>query len=288
MIYNEKDVEKKGSHSLIVQATVGCSYNKCTFCTEYKEDSFRIRDFKEIIKDLALARERTRHVDKVFISDGDPLSMDSDDLVKIMKAIKILFPENKEISIPGTARSILDKSLDELLELKKAGLDTVYMGLETGNDLILEDIAKGINKEELVLAGKKVKHSELKLHTRVMIGIGGIRYSEDHALDTARALNRIKPDVIEIEDLVLDRRTPLHIDQSGESMTLLSPSENLLELKSIIDKLQMDEDTIVKGKNISGNKVFYGVLPGDKNSLIEEIDRDILELDSDKNKDKRI
>lgn len=277
MTYKEKSIGIGEAYSLIVQATTGCSYNKCTFCSKYDKE-FKVRDFKDIVEDLAIAREHYTNINKIFISDGDALSMETEDILKILKSIELLFPENKEIYIYASAISVLDKTIEELEELKNAGLSTIYMGVETGSDMILYEIEKGVNKEELVLAGRKIKHCNIKLHTRVIAGIGGIKHSVEHSKETARILNRIRPDMISIEDMDLSKNSPMYEKVEKGGMKLLTLRETLTEIRNMIGYMKFEEDTVIESKNVSDGNVIHGVLPRDKERILNNIDESIDEI----------
>ena len=146
------------ARSLIVQVTIGCAHNTCTFCNMYKDKQFRVRKMEEIMADLQEAHDAyAAYVQKVFLADGDALIMKTEDLLTILAAVKELFPRVTRVAAYGTAQDILRKSEEELRLLKEAGLGIVYVGAETGDDEILEYIHKGVTAGEVIAAGQKLK-----------------------------------------------------------------------------------------------------------------------------------
>ena len=151
------------ARSVIIQATIGCSHNKCTFCSMYKEDQFRIRKTEEIIEDINSARMNYENIDRVFLADGDALMIKTEELVQILNRIKNNLPECERIGIYASPKSIMTKSVDELKILKAAGLSIAYLGLESGSDEILEDINKGATSEEIIREANKLRDAGILL-----------------------------------------------------------------------------------------------------------------------------
>lgn len=288
MTYKEKSVGIGEAYSLIVRATTGCSYNKCSFCSKYNGQEFKVRDFEDVLEDLKIARKHYNNINKIFISDGDPLAIDTEKLIRILDAIRDLFPENEELYIYASALSVLGKDIDELNELNRAGLTTVYMGIDSGCDRVLSNINKGVNKEELVLAGRKIKHCNMELYTRVISGLGGTQHSKDHAEGTAAIINRIKPDMISIEDVCLKEGSPMYIQAEEGVIKLLTPRETLTEVMEMVSRIKLDGDTIIEVENILDASVIHGILPKDRETIISNIDRNINQVGYMDGKNKRI
>jgi radical SAM superfamily enzyme YgiQ (UPF0313 family) len=181
------------ARSLLLQVTVGCSHNKCSFCGTYKDVRFRIKDFHEIEEDILEAATYDR-IERIFLCDGDALIIPQKKLVPILESIRKHLPGVKRIGTYGNAKSILRKTSEELRCLKELGLGIVYLGIETGNDELLRIINKGVDYRKMVDAGKRVKEAGLTLSVTVLLGIGGIEKSSAHAMDTARILTEIDPD----------------------------------------------------------------------------------------------
>ena len=168
------------AYSQLLQVTVGCSHNKCTFCPAYKRKKFRIKNFDEIQEDI-LESGRYNRIDKVFLCDGDALIIPQGKLIQIMESIRTHIRGNNSVGTYANAKSILRKTVAELTELKKLGLGIVYLGVETGNSALLKKIEKGVTYEQMVQAGRRVKEAGISLSATVILGLGGEEKSEEHA-----------------------------------------------------------------------------------------------------------
>lgn len=163
------------ARSLIIQATIGCSHNKCTFCDMYKEKRFRIRKVEDVLRDLRDCAAYYGSATRVFLADGDALIMKTEDLERILLCIRENFPRCERVGIYGSPRSIHLKTPGELALLKELGLGIVYLGLESGSDKILERVQKGETAGQIVEAGKKVMAAGLKVSVTAISGLGGRR-----------------------------------------------------------------------------------------------------------------
>ncbi|MBE9547450.1 MAG: radical SAM protein [Proteobacteria bacterium] len=202
--------------SLILQVTVGCSHNKCTFCSVYKEKRFRIKKIDEIEEDIMEA-SNYGFIERVFLCDGDALIIPQGRLVEILKSIKNNIKGVKRVGIYANAKSILRKTPDDLIELRELGLKIIYLGVETGSKELLKKIKKGAGYQQMVEAGRKVKEAGITLSVTVLLGIGGRDESVKHAMDTARILTDIDPDYVGALTVMLQFGTPLYEEHmSGE------------------------------------------------------------------------
>jgi radical SAM superfamily enzyme YgiQ (UPF0313 family) len=197
------------AYSHLLQITVGCSHNKCTFCPAYKEKKFRIKGFDEIQEDI-LKSSRYHRIEKIFLCDGDALIIPQTRLVKIMKSIRANIRGIKRVGTYANAKSILRKTKNELTELKELGLGIIYLGVETGNPELLKKINKGVTYEQMVQAGHRIKEVGIPLSVTVILGLGGIEKSTHHAMDTARILTDIDPDYASALTLMIVTGTPLY------------------------------------------------------------------------------
>ncbi|MGO1369785.1 MAG: radical SAM protein [Senegalia sp. (in: firmicutes)] len=260
------------ARSLIVQVTIGCAHNKCTFCDMYKEKEFRIRKLDEILEDLDLARKKYKNINRIFLADGDALILKTKDLLYILKYINKLFPECERIGIYATPKDILNKGLDELKELKENGIGIIYMGIESGNDEILSMIKKGVDSKTMIEAGKKAKESGIKLSVTLISGLGGKDNIYKHATDSARVINHINPDYVGFLTLMLEENTELYRDYSDGNFNLLSPDEVMLETKLFIENIDV-KDSIFRSNHASNYISLKGILNDDKERLLNEIDQ---------------
>jgi len=262
------------AYSLIVQATIGCSHNKCTFCSMYKDKKFRIRSVDEIVEDLIEGRRRYRQVKRIFLADGDALIIKTQDLIKIFKAINELFPECERIGIYGSPKSILIKEKGELKELNSMGLGIVYLGLESGSDEILKRINKGVTSKDMIEAGRKIVDSGIELSVTLISGIGGKEYSKIHALESGRVLNEMKPDYIGLLTLLLEEGTQLYEEVQEGKFEVLTPIEVLEETRILVEGLNVD-NCIFRSNHASNYVPLRGTLMKDKELILRDIDKGI-------------
>lgn len=219
--------------SLLLQVTVGCSHNKCTFCRAYKEKKFRIKSDSEILEDIDEASHYHR-IEKVFLCDGDALIIPQERLKGILVKIKENIKGLQRIGVYANAKSILRKSVPELIELKKAGLGIIYLGIESGSDEILNQVRKGSDRAKMLEAGRRVKDAGITLSVTVLLGIAGIEKSREHALDTARLLTEIDPDFVGALTVMVIPGTPLYDEQKSGRFKLPDKFGLIAELGMMI------------------------------------------------------
>jgi len=259
------------AQSLIVQVTIGCSHNGCTFCGMYKEKKFRIRDLKDILEDLQQAKLTYGIVKKVFLADGDALVLETYKLKSILAKIKELFPECVRVGIYATPNDILRKSLEELRELKEFGIGIVYLGVESGSNEILKSINKGVTAGEMLMAGRKIKESGIKLSTTLISGIGGRSKTSEHAIESAKLISAINPDYVGFLTLMLESGTPLYEDVQKSIFHILTPEQIMYEIRKFIENVEVT-NCIFRSNHASNYVALSGTLPQDKNQLLQNID----------------
>ncbi len=259
------------AYSLIVQATIGCTHNKCTFCSMYKDKQFRIRSTHEIIEDFKIGRERYGYVKRIFIADGDALAIKTEELVKILSFIKENFPECERVGIYGSPKAILSKTDEELKRLRSLGLGIVYLGVESGSENILKKINKGVTRGEMVKAGRRVVESGIELSITLISGIGGRKDSKEHAIESAKIINEINPSYVGLLTLIVEKGTPLYDDVQKGEFILLTPKEVLLETKEMVTNLNVN-NCIFRSNHASNYVALKGTLPHDKDMILSQID----------------
>lgn len=256
--------------SFILQATIGCSHNDCTFCSMYKDKQFRIRKMSEILEDIYQARSLYPRVKKIFIADGDALIIKTRDLLEIVKELKNVFPEVESIGIYSSPKSVHIKTLEELKELKDAGIRIAYLGLESGSDNILQLVNKGDDAEGIIEAGLKLKQAGILLSLTVISGLGGKELWKEHALETAKALNKINPNYLGLLTLMLEPGTPLYETYSKGEFEILNPIEIAEETLLLLENLD-SEGTIFRSNHASNYVSLKGTLNKDKEKMIMEL-----------------
>ncbi len=257
--------------SLIIQATVGCNHNKCTFCGSYRDKTFRIRSLEDIKSDLQDARYMGP-VERVFLADGDALCIPQKRLVKILSAVNEYFPSVKRIGIYANAKNILQKSVDDLRTLSGLKLGIIYMGVETGDRELLKKICKGASYEDLVEAARRVKNSGILLSVTVLLGIGGIDNSERHAKHTAAILSEMDPDYVGALSLILVPGTPLYEEHRRGLFQIPQPFDLIRELRIMIAESNFTE-CVFRSNHASNYLPLKGTLPKDKNAMLKTIDK---------------
>jgi radical SAM superfamily enzyme YgiQ (UPF0313 family) len=259
------------AYSLIVQVTIGCSHNGCSFCNMYKEKKFRIRDLKDIMEDLEQAKLTYGLVKKVFLADGDALVLETSKLKLILSKIRELFPQCERVGIYATPKAILRKSLDELRQLKDFGIGIVYLGVESGSSDILKCINKGVTVSEMIMAGSRIKESGIKLSTTLISGIGGREKISEHAIESAKVISAIDPDYVGILTLMVENGTPIHEDVQQGIFHMLTPEEIMQETREFLQNVEVT-NCIFRSNHASNYMSLSGTLPQDKNLLLQHID----------------
>lgn len=260
--------------SLILQVTIGCAHNKCTFCGMYKEKRFKMRSESEIFEDIDTAKTMYPYVDKFFLADGNALIMPTDKLCRILEKIHSNFPECKRIGIYGSPTDILSKSDEDLEKLKALGLGIIYMGIESGSDRVLEMVNKGASSDQIISAGQKIMKHGILLSTMIISGLGGEALWEEHALSSAKVLNAINPDYIGLLTLLIEPNTPLHDAIENGDFKLLKPLNVLRETLLMMENIKVDH-AVFRSNHASNYVALRGVLPDDHERIIGQLQRAI-------------
>lgn len=258
--------------SIILQVTVGCSHNKCTFCGTYKEERFRIKDQAIIEADLDFASQYCLRQSRVFLADGDVLSLSQHRLVELLSKIKQRLPWVNRVSLYGNAKAIRNKSVEQLLELKSLGLHRVYMGLESGYDPVLTSIVKGADSAAMIEAGQRVKAANLFLSVTALLGIAGAALSQEHAKATGQVLSAMEPNQIGILTLMLLENTQLYqLEQAGE-FNLPTQQEMLAELRTMVEHLTLKKGQL-QSNHASNYLAINARMPRNKEAVLAAIDQ---------------
>lgn len=267
------------AYSYILQVSIGCSHNQCTFCGMYKEKSFRIRRVEEIIEDLQRAREAHEYVEKIFLADGNALALSTPDLETILREIRSRFPECKRVSAYSAPEDILRKTGRELKKLKELGLKMCYLGVESGSDQVLKRINKGVDQQEMIKAGQKVMNSGIKLSVTVISGLGGKNLWQEHARESAKVINEIQPDYFALLTLLVQEGTPLFDAVKKGEFQLLEPKEVLKETYWMIKDLSLN-NTVFRSNHASNYLALKGSLPEDQEALLDTLYQALKEEES--------
>lgn len=258
------------ARSLIIQATIGCSHNKCTFCGMFKDKHFQMRHTQEIIEDIHSAREYYPRIKRIFLADGDALIIKTRELMKVLHYIKTIIPECERVGIYASPKSVSIKSVEELVQLRQAGLKIAYMGLESGNDEVLGNVCKGNSAEEIIEAGRKLKRSGMLLSVTLISGLGGKKLSREHAIDSAKAINKMNPDYLGLLTLMVEPNTKLYEEITSRQFELLTPKEVAIETLLLLQHLNC-EGCVFRSNHASNYLPLRGILNQDKEDMINEL-----------------
>ena len=258
------------ANSLIVQVTIGCSHNQCSFCSMYKNKKFRIKETASIIKELKAYRKMYGSVKRIFLADGDAFILTMDAWLEILKAIKTIFPECQRVSSYATPKDVLAKSVEDMKDLKAHGLTMLYMGIESGSDDILSDINKGVTSKEIIEAGQRVVQAKIKLSVTLISGLGGKEKWQEHALASSKVISDINPDFVGLLTLMVEDDTLMYDKIKASEMNLLSPEEVLEETYVFIKNLKVS-NCLFRSNHASNYVALAGTLNQDQDQLLDEI-----------------
>ncbi len=256
--------------SLILQATIGCTHNRCTFCGTYRDQPFRIKEEKELFEDIALAKRHFGRVRRVFLADGDAIVISTERLERLLLHLKETFPEMQRVSIYARATDILYKSVEELKLLSDLGLKTLYVGLESGSDEVLGIIDKGYTRIEAVKGCLRAQEAGMKLSAIILLGLGGKTLSKIHAEESARMINEINPRFLSVLTLMILKNTPLYQMIKKKEFELPEPLGMLEELALFLESLQVDY-CIFRSNHASNYLPLSGTLNKDRERLLETV-----------------
>ena len=263
------------ARSYILQCTVGCTHNRCTFCTMYKDKKYKVRSLEEIKTDIRMAKQYYGDVEKVFLADGDAIAMDTSELLEILEMLYQSFPSLKHVGVYASPDVVLKKDISELTALKAAGLTIAYLGVETGDEELLKDIRKGVTYDEMVQAGLRLRQAGIQLSVTVLLGLAGrTPKALEHAKNTAKILNEMKPEYIGALTLMVVPRTELYRRMERGEFELPGPFEILDEMLIMIENLELDGSEF-RSNHASNYLPIKGRLPDDKQAIIDLI-KDII------------
>ncbi|MBP1761858.1 MAG: hypothetical protein H6Q64_1400 [Firmicutes bacterium] len=259
------------AYSYILQCTVGCSHNRCTFCAMYKDKKYHIRKMEDIKEDIRMAKKYYGDLEKVFLADGDALAMPTDDLLEILEILYETFPSLKHVGIYASPESILDKEMSELTALRAAGITIAYLGVETGDPELLEAIRKGADYDQMLEAGRKIRRAGILLSVTILLGLAGrTPKAVEHEKNTAKMMNEMNPDYIGALTLMLVPGTQLYRQQQKGEFELPGPFEILDEMRILIENLEV-QGTEFRSNHASNYLPIKGRLPEDKQKMLDLI-----------------
>ena len=261
------------AYSLLVQVTIGCSHNKCTFCNMYKAKQFRVKKPEEVLEDLAWARSHYNRVERIFLCDGDALCLANHKLLVILDYIKEHFPECERVTTYGRATDAIRKTDQELRELKEHGLEMVYIGAESGSQKILDKVNKGETREELIEGVQRLEKAGIKTSVTFISGLAGPDDWEEHAIETGKMIAEMNASYVSLLTLMLQPPAPLLDDYREGKFKLLTAEEVLAETCLMLQYARPSKPCVFRSNHASNYVSLRGNLPMDNESMIASLKR---------------
>ena len=258
--------------SLIFQVTLGCSFNECSFCDMYRSKEYSERSWDEVKGEIDMMSKMLPDTTKIFLADGDALNLDTEYMIKIVKYIYEKFPNLERVSCYAMPMNLLKKTPEELDSMKKAGLDMLYLGIETGSDILLKKVTKGATAKTIIKSCKKAKDAGFTLSCMVILGIGGSKYSSENAKETAKVLSAVKPDYVGALTLYLENGIKDEfLTKFNEEFIRISDSEAIDELEELISGIDVDDKVVFRANHGSNAYNVAGTFPEDKQAMLDKI-----------------
>lgn len=259
--------------SLILQVTIGCSYNRCSFCAMYRSKRYEERSIEEIKANIDYAAKEYTNIRRVFLADGDALNLNSNTLAEILDYLYTSFPNLERVSSYAMPKNLLQKSVEELKMLREKGLKMLYIGIESGSDLILRKVTKGANTRGIIEGCKKAKDANIIISCMLILGLGGKKYSTLHAIESAKIVNIIEPDYLAALTLYLDDSIKDEFcSKFEEQFEMLSDQDILEELKVMIQNINNKKKIIFRVNHASNPYPLKALLPDEKEEMLRKID----------------
>ena len=260
------------ARSLILQATIGCSHNQCAFCVAYQEKHFRVRPEADLFKEIDWAAHEMSGVRRVFLADGDALVLSTDRLLRILEKLFRELSSLERVTTYGSPQNLQHKSVEDLRQLREAGLTMVYYGIESGDDDILKRMHKGVTSQDILSGGLKCREAGMDLSATVILGAGGPALSARHAQATARVVDAIAPRYASALTLMLEPRSPSYTDLFGDpAWRMLTPLDILAECRLLLEHIHATGITF-RSNHASNYLSLAGDLQQDKARLLAEIE----------------
>ncbi len=259
--------------SLIFQVTLGCSFNECSFCDMYRSKEYSERPWNQIKSEIDLMGKHLPNTRRIFLADGDAMNLDTQYIIKIITHLKEKFPHLDRISCYAMPMNLLKKTPQELSDMHKAGLDMLYLGIESGSDTVLKKVTKGALGSTIIKAVNKAKAAGYKMSCMVIIGLGGKKYSQEHISDTAKVINSCSPNYLGALTLYLENGIKQEfIDKYEGNFKRLNDAETLEELGRLISQIEVQDDMVFRANHGSNAYTIKGTFPHDKEEMLQQIE----------------
>ena len=259
------------AENLIIQVTLGCSYNNCSFCSMYKTKKYQERSLEDVYKDIDAFAMVYPHSHKIFLADGDALALPTETLLKILKYLQKAFSKLRRVSTYASAQNLLEKSEEDLELLRTNKLNLIYYGIETGNDVVLKKITKGVSQSDIIKSLNKVPKG-MKISATVILGIGGVKYTQEHIIDTANIINNTTINYLSTLQLGLEEDAKDNFYKHFNDFTPLDDSQVLDEQKRFLELLNPSNQIIFRSNHASNALHLSGTLPKAAEKLLAQLE----------------
>jgi len=260
------------ARSLIFQVTLGCSFNECSFCDMYRSKEYSERPWDDVKDEIDTMANYLPDTTRVFLADGDALNLNSDYMIKVVKYIKEKFVNLERISCYAMPMNILKKSSEELKKMNEAGLDMLYLGIESGSDIVLKKVTKGAIAKTIIKSVNKAKEAGYIMSCMVILGLGGKKYSKEHIKGTAEVISACSPNYVGALTLYLENGIKQEFLQkyNGE-FTRINDDESLDELHDLLNQINTKDEIVFRANHGSNAYTIKGTFPQDKQDMIEKV-----------------
>ncbi len=258
--------------SLIFQITIGCSFNECSFCDMYRNKEYSEKSWDEVKAEIDLMAKQLPDTTRIFLADGDALNLSTDYMVKIVEYLYNNFQKLERVSCYAMPMNLLKKTPEELKKMNQAGLNMLYLGIESGSDIILKKITKGATSETIIRACRKAIENGFTLSCIIILGLGGKTYSQEHIKETARVVNASSPHYLGTLTLILETGVKEEfLTKFGEKFHPINDDEALVELQNLVEQIDVKEKMIFRANHGSNAYNIGGTFPDEKNVILEKI-----------------
>ena len=260
------------ANSLIFQVTLGCSFNQCSFCDMYRSKEYSERTWEEVKGEIDMMAKIMPDTQRVFLADGDAINLSTEYMLKILKYIREKFSSIERISCYAMPMNLLKKTPEDLQKLHDAGLNMLYLGIESGSDIVLRKVTKGATSKTIIKACNKAKNVGFKLSCMVILGLGGKKYSKENAIETGKVISASKPDFVGALTLYLENGIKDEfITKWGGEFVKIDDNESLEELELLVSNINTENQIVFRANHGSNAYNIAGTFPQDKDEMLEKI-----------------
>ncbi len=258
--------------SLIFQVTLGCSFNQCSFCDMYRNKEYSEKTWDEVKAEIDLMVKQLPDTTRIFLADGDALNISADYMVQIVEYLYNSFPKLERVSCYAMPMNLLKKTPEELKKMHEAGLKMLYLGIESGSDIILKKITKGATAETIIRACRKAIETGFTLSCIIILGLGGKTRSKEHIKETARVVSASSPHYLGTLTLILETGVKQEfLTKFGEEFHPINDEEALIELHDLVEQIDVKEKMLFRANHGSNAYNIAGTFPDEKNGMLEKI-----------------